>query len=177
MKGLKLHPDTGFYPDDESFYPFYGDVQEYGIPILTHTGPAFGCLKSKYTRPIHLDGILADFPDIPVVAAHTGFCWWQETAGLAAAKPSLYGCLTGWQRDAARDYKGFCETLRTLMNKMGADRILFGTDGPIVTSDFTTKDWVETLRHLPQEAPSGITFTEDEVAGILGGNAMKLLGL
>jgi predicted TIM-barrel fold metal-dependent hydrolase len=177
MKGLKLHPDTGFYPDDESFYPLYEKVQEYKIPILSHTGPAFGCLKSKYSRPIHLDGVLADFPDIPIIAGHTGFSWWPETAGLTSGKPDLYDCLTGWQREAKQDYNGFCQTLRTLLDKMGSDRILFGTDGPIVTSDFTTKDWVDTFKSLRQNAPEGITFTDEEAAGILGGNAQKLLNL
>jgi predicted TIM-barrel fold metal-dependent hydrolase len=60
---------------------------------------------------------------------------------------------------------------------MGSDRILFGTDGPIVTSDFTTKDWVDTFKSLRQNAPEGITFTDEEAAGILGGNAQKLLNL
>jgi predicted TIM-barrel fold metal-dependent hydrolase len=177
MRGLKFHPDTGFYPDDERFYPFYEKVQQYTIPILSHTGPAFGCLKSKYARPVYLDAILADFPDIPIIAGHTGFCWWPETAFIASAKPSLYGCLTGWQREARQDYAGFCKTLRFLLDRMGPDKVLFGTDGPIVAPDFTTKQWVETIRTLPEKAPDGISFSEEEIAGILGGNAKKILGL
>ena len=60
---------------------------------------------------------------------------------------------------------------------MGPDRLLFGTDGPIVLSDFSTKQWVQTIKNLPGSAPDGIAFTEKEVTGILGGNARKLLGL
>jgi predicted TIM-barrel fold metal-dependent hydrolase len=177
MKGLKFHPDVGFFPDDESFYPFYEKVEEYGIPILSHTGPIFGCLKSKYTRPVYLDGVLADFPGINIIAAHMGFCWWPEMAGIAAAKPNLYGCLTGWQQDAQQDYAKFCETLRTIMNKTGSDRILFGTDGPFVSPVFSTKDWIDAIKALPEKAPEGITFTHEEVAQMLGGNAQKLLNI
>ena len=38
LKGLKLWPLTGFYPDDLNFYPFYKRVQELEIPVLMHTG-------------------------------------------------------------------------------------------------------------------------------------------
>jgi predicted TIM-barrel fold metal-dependent hydrolase len=177
MKGLKFHPDVGFFPDDESFYPFYEKVSEYKIPILSHTGPMFGCLKSKYVQPVYLDAVLADFPDINIIAAHLGFCWWPEVAMIGSFKPNLYGCLTGWQLDAQKDYAQFCHTLRTIIDKMGPDRILFGTDGPYDLPHFTKKDWVNAIKSLPEKCPEGITFTHEEVAGILGGNAQKLLGL
>ena len=177
MKGLKFHPDVGFFPDDESFYPFYEKVSEYKIPILSHTGPMFGSLKSKYAQPVYLDGILADFPEINIIAAHMGFCWWPEVAMIAKAKPNLYGCLTGWQLDAQQDYTTFCRTLRTTMNKMSHERILFGTDGPFVSPNFTTKDWIDAIKALPEKCPEDIKFTNEEVKGILGGNAQKLLDL
>jgi hypothetical protein len=177
MKGLKFHPDVGFFPDDRAFYPFYEKVSEYRIPILSHTGPMFGCLKSKYTQPVYLDAILADFPEINIIAAHMGFCWWPEMTTIASVKPSLYGCLTGWQMEAQKDYVKFCQTLRSMMDRMGYDRILFGTDGPFVSPAFSTKDWIAAIRDLPKKAPAGIVFTEEEVTGILGGNAAKLVGI
>lgn len=176
MRGLKFHPDVGFFPDDESFYPFYEKVSEYKIPILSHTGPMFGCLKSKYTQPIYLDAILADFPEITIIAAHMGFCWWPEVAGIAAVKPNLYGCLTGWQSEIQQNYNKFCHDLRAIIDKMGPERILFGTDGPFDSPRFTKKDWIEAIKTLPEKSAEGVTFTNEEVAGILGGNAQKLLG-
>jgi len=38
-------------------------------------------------------------------------------------------------------------------------------------------DWVQMIRDLPRNAPDGITFTEEEIGMILGGNAKRLLGL
>jgi len=175
MKGLKLHPDVGYYPDDETFYPFYEKVSEYQIPILSHTGPMFGALKSKYARPVYLDAVLADFPDINIIAAHMGFCWWSEATFIGQAKPNLYGCLTGWQMDALRDYENFCRTLRCILDKMGPDRVLFGTDGPMESPKISAKDWIEMIRNLPEQCPAGMTFSREEVDGILGGNACKLL--
>jgi hypothetical protein len=177
MKGLKFHPDVGFFPDDQSFYPFYEKVSEYKIPILSHTGPMFGCLKSKYAQPVYLDGILADFPDIKIIAAHLGFCWWPEVAAIASMKSNLYGCLTGWQLMAQKSYTKFCHTLRAVLDEMGSEWILFGTDGPFDVPNFTARDWVETIKNLPEKCPEGITFTREEVEGILGGNAKRLLNL
>jgi predicted TIM-barrel fold metal-dependent hydrolase len=177
MKGLKFHPDVGFFPDHESFYPFYEEVSEYKIPILSHTGPMFGCLKSKYAQPVYLDAILADFPDINIIAAHLGFCWWPEVTMIASFKPNLYGCLTGWQLNAHKNYSKFCHNLRNIIDEMGLERILFGTDGPYDLPNFTKKDWINAIKSLPEKCPEGITFTKEEVAAILGGNAQKLLGL
>ena len=38
-------------------------------------------------------------------------------------------------------------------------------------------DWVQLVRDLPKNAPEGITFTEEEISKVMGGNAKKLLNL
>jgi len=41
----------------------------------------------------------------------------------------------------------------------------------------SNRDWVQLIKDLPHKAPEGISFTADEVAAVLGGNAWKLLNL
>jgi hypothetical protein len=41
----------------------------------------------------------------------------------------------------------------------------------------SNKDWVQLLKDLPQKAVEGVTFTEEEITAVLGGNAQKLLNL
>ena len=57
------------------------------------------------------------------------------------------------------------------------DRIFFGSDSPSFRSIMSNQDWVQLLKDLPQKAADGITFKEEEIAMLLGGNAQKLLNI
>jgi len=180
MKGLKLHPCSGFYPNDESIYPIFAKAQELGIPVSIHTGFILGSLKSKYAYPLYLDDVLADFPQLKIVAVHLGDsrgAWWQEAASLAYMRPNFYMDLCGWQSMAKDYFADFCSILRTVLDRAGADRVLLGTDGPVNRGVLSDKEWVELLRSLPKNAPKGIKFREDEIEAILGKNAENVLGL
>ena len=72
MKGLKLHPCAGFYPNQKEVYPLLEQACELKIPVLIHSGSMMVPLRSKYSQAIHFDDLAADFPDLPVIAAHSG---------------------------------------------------------------------------------------------------------
>ena len=71
----------------------------------------------------------------------------------------------------------FCRELRDLVDYAGIEKVLFGTDDPINRVVRPTKEWVQLIRDLPDNAPDGIEFTREEVDAILGGNAVAVLGL
>jgi len=71
----------------------------------------------------------------------------------------------------------FCQVLRQALDRLGADRVLFGTDNPFLAALMSTKDYAELIKGLPQKAPEGITFTEAEIEAMLGGNAARILGI
>src|SRR5262245_10469964 len=61
-----------------------------------------------------LDDVCSDFPDLKIVAAHSGrTLWWETVASMAAIHPNLHGDLAGWQTLAVRDYPRFCRLLRS----------------------------------------------------------------
>jgi predicted TIM-barrel fold metal-dependent hydrolase len=82
-----------------------------------------------------------------------------------------------WDAFAFGRYELFCRELRDLLDYAGASKVLFGTDNPIFSVVFPTKEWIALLKGLPTKAPAGIQFTREEVDGILGGNAAQMLGL
>lgn len=178
MKGLKMHPDCGYYPNGTEAYRLLEIVQKYKLTILTHTGPLPPPSRAKFTQPLHLQDILVDFPDIKIIAAHSGMlCWWPEWAVLAAQNPNLYGDLAEWQFMAFNRYEKFCQTLRDMLDTAGPGKILFGTDSPIFDPVLPSKNWLQLIKNLPHKAPPGIKFTADEIAGILGKNAQTALVL
>lgn len=177
MKGLKYHPDSGYDPAGPDSYKLLEYLQEHNGILLTHTGPLMPPSRCKYADPMLLADLAVDFPNLKVIAAHMGQANWRPWATLASHQETLYGDLAMWDAFAFGHYEMFCRELRDLIDYAGVSKVLFGTDNPIFSIVIPTKDWIQLLRDLPKNAPEGITFTEEEVNAILGGNAATLLGL
>ncbi len=180
MRGLKIHPAVGLYINDERAYPLYERCQELGLPVLFHTGVSGALpLKSRYGQPIYMDDVAVDFPELKLIAAHMGGrAWWQELLALASVRPNIYLDISGWQRELVLRPLEFYRTLRLVMDSAARDRVLFGSDWPVLKVVLSEKDWVSALRE-PDEAAagSGIEFSREELDALLGGNAARLLGL
>jgi len=107
-------------------------------------------------------------------AGHMAFGWHEQLFYLAGLKYNLATDISAWQDVARANYTKFCLVLRHALDRLGKDRVLFGTDNPFVAALMSTKDYAEIVRQLPQKAPEGIAFTEEEVNAVLGGNAARL---
>src|SRR5690606_35591666 len=82
VRGFKFHPsEQGFYPNDRKAYVLYEVIAEAGLPALFHTGqtgvgagvPGGLGVRLKYSNPIYLDDVAADFPTMPIIMAHPSF--------------------------------------------------------------------------------------------------------
>ena len=177
VRGLKYHPDDGYDPCGPESYKLLEVLMKYNGILLTHTGPLSPPSRCKFAEPIRLADLGVDFPDLKVIAAHMGMINWRPWAALAAHQPNLYGDLAMWDSYAIGNYELFCRELRDLIDYAGVSKVLFGTDNPIPSIIEPTKTWVQLIRDLPVKAPGGLTFTEEEVEAILGGNAASILGL
>jgi len=176
MKGLKWHPDMGYYPNSEEAYAVLKVADELGVPLLTHCSPLAGT-RAKYAHPIHLDDIALDFPNIDIIAAHMGFMWWHDWVALAQLKKNIYGDLAGWQIIAESKPHLFRRYLREILDIIGPDQVLFATDGPFMEPHVSNRRWVEIIKGLTTEGADGIKFSNEEVKAILGGNASRVFKL
>lgn len=177
MRGLKYHPDIGYDPSGPESYRLLAVLQQFDGVLLTHTGPLPAPSRCRFADPRLLADLAVDFPRLPVIAAHMGMADWRPWAALATMQPTLYGDLAMWDQLAFSRYPLFCRELRDLMDYAGADKVLFATDNPILSITGSTAEWVNLIRDLPRNAPAGIRFTDEEVEGILGGSAARILGL
>lgn len=178
LRGLNLYPAAGFYPNARETYRLLERVSQHGVPVVVHTGQmAPAPLRIKHGDPIYLDDLLVDFPNITIVAAHMSFGWHEQLIHMGSLKFNLATDISAWQDVASSRYRLFCERLRAALDRLGSERVLWGTDGPFPRLLMVSKDYLELIRSLPEKAPQGIAFTEDEVAAILGGNAARILGL
>ncbi|MCL2581061.1 MAG: amidohydrolase family protein [Streptosporangiales bacterium] len=168
VRGFKFHPNAqAFFPDDRKCYPLYEVLNAHQMPALFHTGQSGAGANTrggsgillKYSNPLHLDEVAADFPDMPVVLAHPSFPWQEEALAIAVHKPSVWIEMSGWSP------KYFPPVLVQYANTMLKDRILFGSDFPLITPD----RWLSDLEK---------TEIRDSVKpGLLKDNAVRLLGL
>ena len=183
MRGLKWHPDAGYYPNSREAYAVLEVAQRLGTPLLTHTGPLPMAADRReqrracYAQPIFLDDVTQDFPGLKVIAAHMGRLAWREWAQLAQFRRNLYGDLAMWQIFAVASYERFCRDLRDVLDIAGVDSVLFGSDGPSFTALIPNEQFLGILRDLPCKAPAGIRFTEEEIDAVLGGNARRVFAL
>ncbi|MGI8793224.1 MAG: amidohydrolase family protein [Acidimicrobiales bacterium] len=168
MKGLKLHPSCqGFAPNDHKFYPLYEAAAELEVPIIFHTGTSGlgagvrggGGIKLGYSRPILLDDVAADFPDLNIVGAHPSWPWQDEMLAVAQHKTNVWIDLSGWSP------RLWSPAL--VQNVMGGlqDRALYGSDYPFIAF----QKWLKAFKgHEP---------SPEIEQKILVGNAQRLLGL
>jgi predicted TIM-barrel fold metal-dependent hydrolase len=178
MRGLKLHPCAGFYPNQKEVYTLLEKATDWKTPVLIHSGSMMVPLKSKYSQSIHFDDLGADFPDLPIIAAHSGGSMgYMQMISIMTVKLNIMADISAWQVAADRNYPAFCKGLRDMMDFVEPGRILFGSDSPSFRSIMSNPDWVQLLKDLPEKAAEGISFKEEEITALLGGNAKKLFNL
>jgi predicted TIM-barrel fold metal-dependent hydrolase len=177
MRGLKLHPTSGYYPYDPVVYPFYEKCMEYGIPVLFHTGSIAAPLKARFTRPINVDEVAADFPDLPIILAHLGHQLWEEAMLVGSVKPNTFFDICNWQFVYNSHPQDFFRTLRAVIDEVGPWRVFWATDGPYANVLCPLDTWVKAVREPDLSSCPEISFTAEEIEIIMGKAFAKLIGL
>jgi predicted TIM-barrel fold metal-dependent hydrolase len=159
LVGLKVHPTLQeVRPDDRRLYPAYevlSSQTKNGV-VVVHTGTSGlggglrggGGFKIEYSRPVYVDNVAADFPDVNFVMAHFGWPWTLEAVAVAAQKANVYLDLSGWSP------KYIPAEIWTYAKNQLSDRVLFGSDYPFIQPS----RWVQDFGNipLPQEVKNKI---------------------
>ena len=168
VRGFKFHPSLqGFTPNDPAVYPLYEAIEELGVPAVFHTGqtgigaglPGGRGIKLRLSNPMLIDDVAADFPGLTVILAHPSVPWQDSAISIATHKANVYIDLSGWSP------KYFPPHLVRAMNSLLQDKVLFGTDYPLLTPERWLRDFGK-LDIKPDVRPK-----------ILKQNAIRLLGL
>jgi len=168
VRGLKLHPPIQeFSPDDRIAYPLYEVFAEAKLPVLFHTGHSGigtgmrggGGIRLKYGNPMPIDDVAVDFPDMPIILAHPSFPWQDEAISICLHKPQVYIDLSGWSP------KYFSPNLIQYANTLLKNKVLFGSDYPLLTPDRWMADFEK------------IAIRDEVRPLIMKENARRLFGL
>jgi len=161
----ELHPDTQRFDmgDMAIMSPIVEIAMERGMPILTHTSEPVGheYPGKGHTTPDVIWKFINNFPDVKLICAHWGgglpfYQLMPEVANMTrnvffdtAASPLLYNA----------------SIFSTVTRIMGSERILFGSDYPLI----------DQKRVIQQVVDSSIT--DDSKEDMLYANARRLLGI
>jgi predicted TIM-barrel fold metal-dependent hydrolase len=168
VKGFKFHPSVqGFHPHDPLARDLYEVIAEHRSIALFHTGqtgigrnfPGGGGVRLKYSNPMHFDDLAVDYPDMTIILAHPSFPWQDEALAVARHKQNVFIDLSGWSP------KYFDPKLVQHANSLIRDKVLFGSDFPLLTPD----RWLADFEAAP--------FKDEVRPLILKENAIRVLGL
>lgn len=146
-------------PTDRRFYPVYAACCEAGVPFCTqigHTGPL---APSEVGRPIYLDQVAIDFPELVIVGGHIGYPWTDEAIAVATKHEHVYIDTSAYT--AARYPRALVDYLRS----NGRHKVLFGSNYPMILP-------AKALQDLAAHGLDDATR-----ASFLGGNAQRVYRL
>ena len=166
-RGFKFHPSLqAFEPNDRRYYPIYEAIAAAGVPTVFHTGqtgigaglPGGRGIKLRYSDPMLLDDVAADFPSMTVILAHPSVPWQASAISMATHKANVYIDLSGWLP------KYFPAELVRATNGMLRHKVLFGSDHPVITPD----RWIESFDTLDIRPEVRALVMKDNAIGVLG---------
>jgi hypothetical protein len=166
--GLKFQQTVqAFAPNDRKFYPLWEKCVELKIPVQFHSGttgigaglPGGMGIHLKYTHPMLLDDLAADFPDLTIIACHPSWPWQEEMLAVLQHKANVYNELSGWSP------KYFSDSLKREINGRLQDKFMFGSDYPAIPHERLFKDWDE------------LKFKPEVLEKVFYKNAQRILGL
>lgn len=117
FRGVKLHPTAGKYRADCSTVRPVLDVCR-----VTQAPALFHCAADEFSAPALLGQVAADYPEAPIILAHMNmFGSARDAIAVAEGFPNVY-LDTSWARP---------ERVVEAVRRVGADRVLWGTDAPL----------------------------------------------
>ena len=134
-------------PDHAKWYPFYAKCVELGIPIQLQVGQSLiyeprRPLRSV-GRPITLDAVACDFPELKLLGIHIGIPWTDEMIAMAWKHPNVYIVAD------AHAPKHWPPQFVKYIDSYGQDKVLFGTDFPVLSFE-RMREEVEALGLRPE---------------------------
>ncbi len=160
FKGIRVLPWLWEVPPtDRRFYPVFAACIEEGVPFCTqigHTGPL---MPSEVGRPVYLDQVAIDFPELRIVAGHIGYPWTDEAIAVATKHENVF------IDTSAYTIERYPPQIVDYLRGPGRRKVLFGSNYPMILPG-------KALEGLP-----GLGLEEDVKADFLSGNARRVYGI
>lgn len=150
-------------PDHAKYYPFYAKCVELDIPYQLQVGQSMIYSPEHRTRsvgrPIALDGVACDFPELKLIGIHVGIPWTEEMIAMAWKHPNVF------VGSDAHSPKYWPDAFVKFINSFGQDKVIFGTDFPVLRFKRTVDEI------------AGLGFKPEVLAKLMRGNVERIYKL
>jgi len=137
FKGVYVHIYGFDIPlHDPKMYPLFAKCVELDVPVSMQVGHVLEAMPSEHGRPMYLDRIACDFPDLKMIGAHTGWPWVEELISVCYKWENVWLGIDAWMPKYLKP-----EVIQFIGSRMGQDRCLWGTNG---------LSWKESLDQVEQ---------------------------
>ena len=162
--GAHLYPHwCELPPNHRKYYPYYAKCSELGIPIMMQVGHNLVYSRERRLpsvgKPIYLDQVANDFPELKLIGIHIGIPWTEEMISMCWKHENVFTAGDAYAP------KYWPESYVHYANSYGQKKVLFGTDWPVI-------DPVRAVEEFNQ-----LNFRESASQRILRENALEVFNL
>ncbi len=145
--GIAMRPFIhNLYSSSKKYYPIYSKCDELDMIVWLHTSMNWSHIRRMdLGRPLYLDRVCLDFPELRIIAGHAGWPWVTELMGVLWRHPNVYTDITTINPKYIGMPGTGWEPLITYGNTLLQDRVLFGTSWPLMPFDLC----IEEVKKLP----------------------------
>ena len=146
--GAHLYPHWfGLAPDHAKYYPYYAKCCELGVPIMMQVGHNLVYSRERRLpsvgRPICLDQVAIDFPELTLIGIHIGIPWTDEMISMCWKHENVYAAGDAYApKHWPRQFVHYA-------NSYGSHKVLFGTDWPVIDPQRAVQE-IEALGFKPE---------------------------
>ncbi|MFQ5592104.1 MAG: amidohydrolase family protein [Phycisphaerae bacterium] len=173
MRGLAVAPAAqDFHPSNSQAMVVYAEAAELGMPILFHSGVLLSAAtKLEYARPVLLDEVARELPELKVVIAHMGYPWVDETVLLLAKHENVYAEISWLLNEPWQAYQALLKAFQIGVT----DKLLFGSGFPSASASRCIEELYGISHLIHGTNLPGIP--REALRGIVGRDALSLLGI
>jgi len=162
--GAHLYPHwCELQPNHRKYYPYYAKCSELGIPIMMQVGHNLVYSRKRrlpsVAKPIYLDDVAIDFPELKLIGIHIGIPWTEEMISMCWKHENVYTAGDAYAP------KYWPESYVHYANSYGQKKVLFGTDWPVIDPVRAVEEFNE------------LNFRESASQRILRDNALEVFNL
>ena len=159
--GAHLYPHWfALAPDAAQYYPYYAKCCELDVPIMMQVGQNLIYSRDRrlpsVARPITLDQVAIDFPDLRLLGIHIGVPWTDEMIAMAWKHRNVFIGVDAYAP------KHWPKQLVHFLNTYGREKVLFGTDWPVIDPERAVREIAE------------LGIRSESLALLMRGNARRI---
>lgn len=172
LKGVTICPPLqNYHPTDTRAMELYEECARRGLPVIIDQSMHNPAAKMEYARPMLLDEVAREFPQLRVVVAHMGYPWVDETLVLLAKHPHVFANVAGLLRRPWLSYNALLSAYE--FGVVG--KLLFGSDFPY-RSPAACIETLYSINHFAH-GTSLTAIPREQLRGIVERDALSLLGI